>query len=131
VSAPAHSPAPFRLVVRKPTTRMDPGGYIILDRLGDSIGGLAAQTGDHPAEEQLANAHLFKASPDLLAAAKLGRAAIAQDLELTIEGHTVPLAVNLAPDLSTLDAIAGPIVAALEAQLAQIDAAIRRAEGSE
>lgn len=63
MSEPRHSPAPFR--------RIQGHGHIILDAMGDSIGILAAQTGDHPAEEQLANALLFTASPKLLAALKL------------------------------------------------------------
>lgn len=58
-----HSPAPFRLV-------RSIGGFIITDAMGDSIGVLARSTGDHPAEEQLANAELFVASPKLLAALK-------------------------------------------------------------
>lgn len=63
----AHSPAPFQL------TGGDAGvvGYIIYDAMGDSIGVLAYRTGDHPPEEQLANARLFTASPSLLAALKL------------------------------------------------------------
>jgi len=62
----AHSPAPFS---GAPATRDH--GHIILDAMGDSIGVLAHSTGDHPPEEQLANAVLFTASPKLLAALKL------------------------------------------------------------
>ncbi|MFN3523918.1 MAG: hypothetical protein ACK4YQ_16855 [Phenylobacterium sp.] len=115
-----HSPAPFRL----DTTVC---GHVIVDALGDSIAGLALRTGDHPAEEQLANALLFAAAPALLAAARLGRAAIAQDRLLTIESATVPRPGTLEPDLSTLDEDAAAIVAELDLQLAQIDAAIAAA----
>jgi hypothetical protein len=67
VAEPAHSPAPFQLRGGNPP----PVGYVIYDAMGDSIGALAYATGDHPAEEQLANARLFTASPSLLAALKL------------------------------------------------------------
>lgn len=60
-----HSPAPFR---RVPATADH--GHIILDAMGDSVGSLAYRTGDHPVEEQLANAVLFTAAPALLAALK-------------------------------------------------------------
>ena len=61
----AHSPAPFRRRSGEPQ-----GAHIIVDALGDSIGVLAFATGDHPPEEQLANAQLFIASPVVLAAIK-------------------------------------------------------------
>ena len=117
-----HSPPPFTLHTSR-------HGHVICDRLGDSIAGLALSTGDHPAEEQLANARLFAASPKLLEAAKVGRAAIAMDRQLTIEGATVPLAGSLEPDLSTLDTDVQAVVAELDAQLALIDRAIAEAEG--
>lgn len=60
-AAPAHSPAPFDM-------RLTPNGFILIDAMGDSIGALAGRTGDHPPEEQLANAFLFMVSPELLAA---------------------------------------------------------------
>lgn len=59
-----HSPFPFRLVT---TSR----GYIIADALGDSIGALARETGDHDIEEQLENALLFRAAPELRAVVAL------------------------------------------------------------
>ncbi|MCY1648150.1 hypothetical protein OVA11_14090 [Caulobacter sp. SL161] len=62
MAEPAHSPAPFQLRGGNPP----PVGYVIYDAMGDSIGALAYATGDHPAEEQLANARLFTASPKLL-----------------------------------------------------------------
>lgn len=55
----AHSPEPFRV---DETQR----GFLLFDALGDSIGALALETGDHPYEEQRANAHLFAGSPELL-----------------------------------------------------------------
>ena len=61
---PAHSPAPFGLVETET-------GFILTDSLGDSIGALARSTGDHPEEEQLANAWLFFGAPDLLRTMKL------------------------------------------------------------
>lgn len=119
---PAHAPAPFALVSPKD------GGHVILDAFRDSIAGMAPSRGDHTPEELLATAWLFIASPALLAAARIGRRAIAQDRHFTIEGATVPLAGTLEPDLSTLDDDAKEIVAELDAQLAQIDAAIKLAE---
>lgn len=65
MTTPSHSPAPFR---RVPATKDH--GHLILDAFGDSIGALARSTGDHPEDEQLANAKLFTASPKLLAALK-------------------------------------------------------------
>lgn len=101
MSEPAHSPAPFR---RLPPTADH--GHIILDALGDSIGALAYQTGDHPPEEQLANAVLFTAAPALLAALK-GLIAVRpvnwddgedqEQLDAWTAAHT---AVRLAEDLS-------------------------------
>lgn len=61
----AHSPAPFTLIEATADH-----GYLVLDALGDSIGALAWSTGDHPPEEQRANARLFMAAPDILAALK-------------------------------------------------------------
>lgn len=58
----AHSPAPFRIVETEHV-------YLIVDAMGDSIGALARRTGDHPPEEQLANARLFARAPQLLIAA--------------------------------------------------------------
>lgn len=57
-----HSPAPWRA---------DAGehNYLIRDAFGDSLGALARRTGDHPADEQAANARLICAAPALLAAA--------------------------------------------------------------
>ncbi|MDZ4370223.1 MAG: hypothetical protein U1C74_02220, partial [Phenylobacterium sp.] len=81
-------------------------------------------TGDHPSEEQLANADLFVAAPALLAAARIGRKAVADDLRLTIEAHTVPRQETLEPDLATLEEIAKPIVKQLTMALAAIDSAI-------
>ena len=46
-------------------------GHLIIDAYGDSIAGLALTTGDHLEEEQLANARLFVASPDMLTALEL------------------------------------------------------------
>ncbi len=62
-ATPRHSPAPFRLLSGKTS-------HIIRDAFGDSIGVLALWTGDHPPEEQLANAQLFTAAPAMLAALK-------------------------------------------------------------
>lgn len=121
---PGHSPAPFAL--QRPLS--DGGGYLIRDAFGDSLAALAFRTGDHPPEEQLANAMLLTAAPLLLAAAKLGREALAEDRRLTIEAHTVPDAATLAPDLSTLDEIALDVIADLDRKLAVIDAAIAAAE---
>lgn len=126
--SPAHSPGSFRLYSRPPKGS-DPGGHVITDACGDSMGGLAWKTGDHPPEEQLANAQLWAASSDLLEAAQLGRSSIAKDLRLTIEGHTVPMVGSHEPDLSTLEAIAQPVVSALQARLRKVDAAISRATG--
>ena len=64
MSEPKHSPAPFGVIATK-------SGYFIIDKLGDSIGALAGSTGDHPPEEQQANAYLFGAAPDLLRTLKL------------------------------------------------------------
>ncbi len=124
----AHSPAPFKLHSRRPKGS-DRGGHIILDAFGDSIAGLAWQTGDHSAAEQLANAQLFTASPLLLAAARLGRQAIADDLRLTVEGHTVPDAATLEPDFASLDEVAKPVVEELHLRLKAVDAAISAAAG--
>jgi hypothetical protein len=120
VSAPSHSEPPFKI---------DHGrtGYQILDRFGNSICLVPRATIGADEAEQLANAKLFTAAPALLAAAKLGRAAIAQDRLLTIESATVPRPDTLEPDLSTLDEDAAAIVAELDLQLAQIDAAIAAA----
>lgn len=63
MSAPLHSPAPF-------FADETPLCFIIRDAIGDSMGTLALHTGDHPIEEQRANAHLFAGSGELLAAAK-------------------------------------------------------------
>lgn len=60
-----HSPGPFRVV----GTRS--GGWLILDCIGDSIGSLAGRTGDHPAEEQEANARLFAGSWTMAEALRL------------------------------------------------------------
>lgn len=65
MSEPRHSPAPFQRIA---ATNLH--GHLIKDALGDTIGVLARETGDHPAEEQLANAQLFTASPLLLVALK-------------------------------------------------------------
>lgn len=123
------SPGPYQLVCREPNGKRDEGGHLVLDALGDSIAALAYRTGDHPAEEQCANAQLLAASWDLLAAAKLGRAAIAEDLNATIEAHSILDPGSLKPDLNTLDDVARPIVNRLTAQLDQVDAAIAAAEG--
>lgn len=64
MSAPAYSPAPFGI-------RETQKGYLLIDSFGDSIASLAAARGDHPAEEQRANACLFGASPDLLRVLKM------------------------------------------------------------
>ncbi len=100
MSEPRHSPAPFQLRGGDPP----PVGYVIYDASGDSIGALAYRTGDHPAEEQLANALLFTASADLLKAAR--------DLVETLRGE---------PDLDphSLGAVA------------TLKRAIARAEGDE
>ena len=58
-ATPRHSPAPFRLLSGQTS-------HIIRDAIGDSIGVLALWTGDHPPEEQLANAQLFAAAPAML-----------------------------------------------------------------
>jgi hypothetical protein len=130
VSEVAHSPSPFRLLTRPASPTLgDVGGYLVVDAMGDSIGALAARTGDHPPEEQLANAHLFKAAPLLLEAARIGRAAVAIDLALTIEAHTVPDPETLKPDLTTMEAIAVPFMTDLVRLLEQIDTAIASAEG--
>lgn len=120
--APAHSPAPFSLV------SLPDGGHVILDAFRDSIAGMAPSRGDHTPEELLATARLFVASPALLASARLGRRAIAQDRHFTIEGATVALPGTLEPDMSTLDEDVKEVVAELDAQLRQIDAAIALAE---
>lgn len=62
--AEGHSPYPYRLI----TTAK---GYIITDALGDAIGGLARETGDHDVDEQLDNALLFRGSPELRAVVEL------------------------------------------------------------
>lgn len=59
------SPAPFMLRSRPPKGE-DRGGHLIVDAMGDGVAALAWQTGDHPAEEQLANARLFTAAPTML-----------------------------------------------------------------
>lgn len=59
----AHSPAPFRL-------ESHPTCHRVVDAFGDTCGVLASTTGDHPREEQLANAQLFVAAPRLLAELK-------------------------------------------------------------
>lgn len=117
-----HSPAPFDL-------RDSPQGYLIVDAFGDSVAALAYRTGDHPPAEQAANACLFKAAPLLLAAAKLGRAALAEDRRLTIEANCLIDSATMEPDPETLDEIAAPILAELDRQLAEVDAAIAVAEG--
>lgn len=61
----AHSPAPFALV-----EATENHGYVIVDAMGDSIGALAFRTGDHPPEEQRANALLFAGAADLFEAAR-------------------------------------------------------------
>ena len=63
MSEPAHSPAPFRL-------ESHPTCHRVVDAFGDTCGVLASHTGDHPREEQLANAQLFTAAPQLLAELK-------------------------------------------------------------
>jgi hypothetical protein len=121
---PLHSPAPFALQL--PLNGI--GGYLIRDALGDSLAALAFQTGDHPPEEQLANALLLTAAPQLLVAARLGREALAEDRRLTIEAHTVPDPVTLEPDLATLEEIAESHLAELDRRLALVDAAIAATE---
>lgn len=120
----AHAKAPFRL-------QAVGGGHYIFDADGRCISGLAPAAPTHTPAQLLATARLFVASPGLLAAARLGRRAIAQDRHFTIEGATVPLPGSLEPDMSTLDDDAKEIVAELDAQLAQIDAAIALAETGE
>lgn len=71
--AQAHSPAPF-------SARHSPSGWLIVDSMGDSIAGLALRTGDHPAEEQEANAKLFVSSP--LIADVLRRLLVEVDAEI-------------------------------------------------
>lgn len=82
----------------------------------------------HPDEElteqDITNGALILAAPALLAAARLGRRAIDQDRHLIIEGAAILHPVTLEPDLATLDEDARRIVAELDAQLAQVDAAI-------
>ena len=63
---PAHSPHPFTLVKGCAGSH----GHLILDAFSDSIAALAVKTGDHPPEEQLANAMLFVHSPHMLQALK-------------------------------------------------------------
>lgn len=129
MSAVAFSPGPYRLVSRKPDGRLDAGGHLVLDALGDSIGGLAYRTGDHTPEEQLANAQLFTASLQLLEAAKVGRAALAADLAATLEAHCLLVPGTLEPRPDTIDEAARPVVAELYRQLDMVDAAIAAAEG--
>lgn len=82
MSAPAHSPAPFRHIAAT-----GQHGHLILDAFGDSIGGLARETGDHPREEQLANARLFTASPGLLASLKTCLREIDFEIEHRLPGE--------------------------------------------
>lgn len=129
MSAAAFSPGPYRVASRRPEHERDPGGHLVLDVMGDSIGGLAYRTGDHPPEEQLANAQLFAASWQLFHAAKLGRKALAADLAATLEAHCVLDPKTHEPDPTTIDAVARPIVAELYVQIDMVDAAIAAAEG--
>ncbi|HEY3697602.1 hypothetical protein [Phenylobacterium sp.] len=101
-----HSPAPFRL-------NSTPGqAHILLDRFGDSIGALAYRTGDHPPEEQLANALLFRASPQLLELAEFIVASPhmvpAQVLEMAQAGVVLAGGDLPSPDTQAIPALAGP-----------------------
>lgn len=55
----ASSPGPWRATASR-------SGWLIHDRIGDSLAGLALRTGDHPAAEQTANAQLIAMLPDLV-----------------------------------------------------------------
>lgn len=72
--APAHSPAPFGLVEGNQS-------WFITDSLGDSIAALAKRTGDHGVGEQLANARLFTAAPDLMVSLGAALAEIDEEIE--------------------------------------------------
>lgn len=76
MSGPAHSPAPFRLIPAG-----EDHGHLVLDAFGDSLAALALRTGDHPPEEQLANARLFTAAPGLLTALKASLVEIDFEIE--------------------------------------------------
>ena len=129
MSERAHSPAPFALHSRPPKGR-DPGGHVIADAMGDSMGGLAYRTGDHPPEEQAANARLFTASADLLSIAEVARDALAEDLRLTVEAHCLLEPGTLAPQFATLDEVAVPVVERLTAEIARIDATLAFVRGA-
>lgn len=81
MSGRAHSPGPFRLSSRAPDGRLDAGGHIIIDAMGDSIGALAFRTGDHLPEEQLANARLFRASATMFEALSIALPELQAELE--------------------------------------------------
>jgi len=84
MTASLHSPAPF-------FADETPLCFIIRDAIGDSMGTLALHTGDHPIEEQRANAHLFAGSGELLAAAK---GMLAEWEKLTRYGSPIAKASN-------------------------------------